>query len=94
MTKRKDFKFSKRWNQAVFSVLIYLDTVLIQSCLVPDILTMAKKKTESKSLMDQCSLNKKDKYKKSMTIVKSIKKHFILLISELSHFNTLEIIRF
>ena len=44
--------------------------------------------------MDQCSLDKKEKYKILMTIVKSIKKYFISLIWELSHFTTLKILRF
>ena len=45
MTKKKHCKFSERWNQAekVVSVLIHLETVLIQSCKVSDILTLAKK---------------------------------------------------
>ena len=43
MKKKKHCKFSKRWNQAEFSVLIHLETVLIQNCKVSDILTLAKK---------------------------------------------------
>ena len=60
--KKKHCKFSERWNQAekVVSVLIHLETVLIQGCKVSDILTLAKKNGH-KSLMVQCSLCKKDK---------------------------------
>ena len=44
MRKRKHFKFSKRWNQAQFCILICLEAVLSQSCKVSNILTMARKK--------------------------------------------------
>ena len=42
MRKRKHFKFSKRWNQAEFCVLIRLQTVLSQSGKVLNILCHAQ----------------------------------------------------
>ena len=44
MRKSKHFKFSKRWNEAQFCILIRLEAVLSQSCKVSNILTMARKK--------------------------------------------------